>query len=40
MPEEFELHFYMSAVLNIFFKTFRLEAAPVVKKILESRENT
>jgi hypothetical protein len=40
MPEKFELHFHMSAVLNAFFKTFRLEAAPVLKKVLESHEDT
>jgi hypothetical protein len=38
--EELELHFHMSAVLNAFFKTFRLEAAPVLEKVLESREDT
>jgi hypothetical protein len=40
ISEELELHFHMSAVLNAFFKTFRLEAAPVWKKVLESREDT
>jgi hypothetical protein len=40
IPEELGSNFLsLSAVLNTFFKTFRLEAAPVLKKVLESRED-
>jgi RHS repeat-associated protein len=36
IPEEFDF-LCSSAIINAFFKTFRLEAAPVWKKVLKSR---
>ncbi|MDR1760232.1 MAG: hypothetical protein LBR60_06875 [Fibrobacter sp.] len=40
IPEELGSHFLsLSAVLNTFFKTFRLEAAPICRGVLVSREH-